>query len=95
VKNNVEVFFITGRNPVDAPGTERNLREVGYETWTTIYYKPEGEQRSSASFKTGIRKQLVAEGYTIVANIGDQESDLSGGAAERTFKLPNPFYLVK
>ena len=26
--------------------------------------------------------------------MGDQESDLSGGYAERTFKLPNPVYYL-
>jgi len=26
--------------------------------------------------------------------VGDQLSDLSGGHAERTFKVPNPFYFV-
>jgi len=31
----------------------------------------------------------------IIANIGDQESDLAGGFAEKTFKLPNPFYISK
>jgi len=34
----------------------------------------------------------VDQGYAIVVNIGDQMSDLDGGFAERTFKLPNPFY---
>jgi hypothetical protein len=29
-----------------------------------------------------------------VANLGDQVSDLSGGFAEKTFKLPDPFYLT-
>jgi hypothetical protein len=27
-------------------------------------------------------------------NIGDQMSDLDGGFAERTYKLPNPFYFI-
>jgi acid phosphatase len=27
-------------------------------------------------------------------NIGDQESDLDGGHADRDFKLPNPFYFI-
>jgi hypothetical protein len=31
---------------------------------------------------------------TIVANMGDQPSDLEGGFAERTFLLPNPFYRI-
>jgi hypothetical protein len=29
-----------------------------------------------------------------VVNLGDQESDLDGGHAERAFKLPNPFYFI-
>jgi hypothetical protein len=36
-----------------------------------------------------------AEGYTIVANIGDQPSDLAGGHSERTFLPPDPFYRIK
>jgi hypothetical protein len=31
----------------------------------------------------------------ITADIDDQASDLEGGDAERTFKLPDPFYLMK
>ena len=41
------------------------------------------------------RRKLAEEGWTIILNIGDQESDLAGGFAERTFKLPNPFYYTK
>jgi predicted secreted acid phosphatase len=95
VRNNVAVFFITGRQVSDGPATEKNLRETGYATWTKIYFKPDGDQSPARSYKIGIRRQLVNEGYTIIANIGDQQSDLSGGLAERTFKLPNPFYLIK
>jgi hypothetical protein len=29
-----------------------------------------------------------------VANFGDQYSDLKGGYADRTFKLPNPNYFL-
>ena len=94
VHANIAVFFITARKESDRPGTERNLRETGYDTWTKIYFMSEDPQPVRV-YKTGIRRQLVAEGYTIIANIGDQESDLAGGYAERTFKLPNPFYIVK
>jgi hypothetical protein len=31
----------------------------------------------------------------IIANIGDQPSDLFGGHAEKMFLLPNPFYRVR
>jgi len=94
VHANVDVFFITGRKESDRAGTERNLRQVGYEVWTKIYFMPD-EPQPARLYKTDIRRQLVEEeGYTIIANIGDQDSDLAGGYAERTFKLPNPFYLV-
>ncbi len=95
VRANVAVFFITARKESQRAGTEKNLREVGYEAWTKIYYTPDDAQEPVRRFKTGIRKQLVAEGYTIILNIGDQDSDLLGGYAEKTFKLPNPIYLVK
>jgi len=90
----VDVFFITGRTPESAAATERNLRQVGYEKWTGIHYKPADWDQSTRGFKTETRRQLVASGYLIIANIGDQNSDLVGGHAERTFKLPNPFYIV-
>ena len=33
-------------------------------------------------------------GFRIVANFGDQFSDLKGGYADKTFKLPNPTYFL-
>ena len=46
-------------------------------------------------FKAPERRKIAELGYTILLNLGDQESDLTGGYAERTFKLPNPVYFVK
>jgi len=94
VNAKVDVFFITGRSPEGAAATERNLRQVGYETWTRIIYKPANFTESARAFKIDTRRKLAAEGYLIIANIGDQNSDLLGGYAERVFKLPNPFYIV-
>ena len=37
---------------------------------------------------------IEAEGYTIIANIGDQPSDLDRGFSEQTYLLPNPFYRI-
>jgi predicted secreted acid phosphatase len=94
VNGRIDIFFITGRTPDGAAATERNLRQVGYETWTRIIYKPADFAESTRAFKIDARRQLAAQGYLIIANIGDQNSDLLGGYAERTFKLPNPFYIV-
>jgi predicted secreted acid phosphatase len=91
----LEVFFITGRTESERLSTEKNLRDVGYEAWTGIYCQPDDYKGTTRAFKTGVRRKLVAEGHVILANIGDQASDLEGGRAERTFKLPNPFYLTE
>jgi acid phosphatase len=40
------------------------------------------------------RRKIAGQGYTIILNMGDQESDLAGGYAEKTFKLPNPVYFL-
>ena len=96
IRGKVDVIFITGRAEADRVATERNLRQVGYDTWTKIYFKPETEEAvTMAGFKTEIRRQLVKQGYVIIANIGDQNSDLANGYAEKTFKLPNPFYISR
>lgn len=94
--HDLAIIFITGRKTTDQPGTEKNLRAVGLGGYTRVFYKPNGYVGTTESFKTATRRKLVEEeGYTIIANIGDQASDLAGGYAERTFKLPNPFYIAK
>jgi len=94
-KLGVAVFFITGRPARLREATERNLREQGYE-WTELILEPEGATfPSAADFKAPERRKIAEHGYTILLNLGDQDSDLKGGSAERTFKLPNPVYFVK
>jgi len=90
----VAVFFITGRPANLREATERNLRAEGYE-WDGVVLLPEGASfKSAADFKAPERRRLAEQGYTILISIGDQESDLAGGFAERTFKLPNPVYFL-
>jgi len=94
-KLGVAVFFITGRPQRLREATVRNLKEQGYE-WTELILEPEGASfPSAADFKTPERQKIAERGYTILLNLGDQESDLKGGYAERVFKLPNPVYFVK
>ncbi|MEU9367453.1 HAD family acid phosphatase [Streptomyces avermitilis] len=49
---------------------------------------------TTVQYKSGTRKHIEALGYDIVANFGDQYSDLEGGYADKTFKVPNPTYYV-
>jgi acid phosphatase len=90
----VAVFFISGRPTNLREATERNLREQGYE-WTGLILLPDDAQFASAvDFKAPERRKITEQGYTIILSVGDQESDLKGGYAERTFKLPNPVYYL-
>jgi acid phosphatase len=93
----VAVFFITGRagNRALRAATARNLRKAGYEGWTRLIMRDDASSKLYADeYKTRERANLEAEGYTIIASVGDQASDLKGGHAERTFRVPNPFYLI-
>jgi predicted secreted acid phosphatase len=89
------VFFITGRDDGQRAATEQNLRNAGYTDWTRLIMAPVGATYASAAdFKAPQRAAIEGEGYTIIANIGDQPSDLNGGHAEQTFLLPDPFYRI-
>jgi predicted secreted acid phosphatase len=93
---NVAVFFITGRPEEQREATERNLLAAGYGGYERLYTVPNGSRVSSAAdFKAPIRAEIERAGYTIIANVGDQPSDLFGGYAEKMFLLPNPFYRVR
>ncbi len=93
--NKVAVFFVTGRTERYKEATAKNLERAGYKNWDGLYLKPENYNLNSASFyKANIRKEIENQGFDIVLNIGDQESDLVGGYADKTFKLPNPYYFV-
>ena len=90
---NIAVFFITARPEKFRIPTERNLTSAGYYHWDGVYMRPNDlKKKSKSAFKQEIRKKITDMGYTIVVNVGDKNGDLSGGYAEKVYKLPNPFY---
>ncbi len=91
----IAVIFITGRKEDTREVTARNLAAAGYKDWAELVLRPVGTTKAGAAdYKAAERKRLEAAGYKILINIGDQHSDLDGGYAEHTFKLPNPFYYI-
>jgi len=90
----VAVFFITGRPDNLRDATERNLQQAGYHPAGVVLQPPGAAFKSAVDFKAPERRKIAQSGYTIILSMGDQESDLNGGYAEKTFKLPNPVYFL-
>jgi len=75
--------------------TLENLQKAGFAGVAPDHlYLRKDSSGTTTGYKTDRRIEIEKLGKTIIANVGDQESDLVGGHADRTFKLPNPFYLI-
>jgi HAD superfamily, subfamily IIIB (Acid phosphatase) len=94
--NGVGVIFITGRPDNQRDATVVNLEHAGFDGWTELRTRPDRDTRTVQQYKTDERIAVEAEpeGYTIIANVGDQMSDIDGGHGGCTFKVPNPFYFI-
>jgi len=92
----VDVFFITGRPESQTTATARNLEAAGYHGWKGLALRNAMEtSMPTVAYKSGRRKQIVAQGYRLILSVGDQWSDLNGDPkAEVSVKLPNPFYFL-
>ncbi|MFH8465531.1 HAD family acid phosphatase [Streptomyces sp. NPDC017991] len=85
----VALFFVTARPGIIRSVTDHNLKHVGYQV-SGLYVRSFVDLfKDVAAYKTAQRKAVEAKGYTIIANIGNSATDLSGGHAERTYKLPD------
>jgi hypothetical protein len=103
-EKNISIFFITGRSdtPEERSATADNLTKVGYSAWRDLIMRPVGDSNTTTEYKSHARAAIERQGYTIIANIGDQWSDLDkdpchserGSYSERIFKVPNPFYFI-
>jgi hypothetical protein len=90
----VAVFFITGRRENTRAHTEHNLTREGYTDWAGVVLKPDASTETTVQYKSGARATIEGQGYRIIANVGDQYSDLAGGHEDIGFKLTNPFYFL-
>ncbi|KMS67419.1 hydrolase [Streptomyces viridochromogenes] len=88
-QHGVSLFFVTARPGIIASVTDYNLKHVGYQV-SGLYVRSFGDLfKDVAQYKTAQRVAIENKGYTIIANIGNSATDLSGGHAEKTFKLPD------
>ncbi|WP_326574061.1 hydrolase [Streptomyces sp. NBC_00481] len=85
----VAVFFVTARPGIIESVTEWNLETVGYPV-DGLYVRDLPDLFAEVSaYKTASRADIESDGYTIIANVGNNTTDLVGGHAERTYKLPD------
>ncbi|MGW7414038.1 HAD family acid phosphatase [Streptomyces sp. NPDC054863] len=107
-KQGVEVFFLTGLAEEQRGAATKNLARVGVGV-DHLFLKDKANPPSylkncatskewnctTVQFKSGTRKHIESAGYDIIGSFGDQYSDLEGGYADKTYKLPNPTYFIK
>ena len=88
-EHGVALFFVTARPGIISAPTEYNLEKVGYEV-SGLHVRGFFDLfKNVADYKTAQRVAIESKGYTIIANIGNNTTDLSGGHAEKTYKLPD------
>ncbi|WP_426442196.1 HAD family acid phosphatase [Bradyrhizobium genosp. P] len=94
---NVAVIFITGRKDSVRDATILNLDHAGFEGWSELRTRPNRDDVDTVeAYKSAERTKVEAKGYTIIANVGDQLSDVRGEPTGKcVFKVPNPFYFIK
>lgn len=94
-RRGVKVVLLSGRSTGIQQETAQCLTERGMTgDYRLILKSAQDQEPTAAEFKAKVRRQLQAEGYTIVASLGDQVSDMSKGAARKGFLLPNLMYFI-
>ena len=85
-RRGVTLLFNTGRRSGQLGGVTRSLRRAGYDV-REICGRNAGEKLVQG--KQRCRRHFVDEGYTIIANVGNRDTDFTGGSYERAFRLPS------
>ncbi|MFG3123573.1 HAD family acid phosphatase [Streptomyces sp. NPDC048201] len=85
----VALFFVTARPGILHWPTSYNLEHDGYQVTDLRVRGLLDLFKDVADYKTAQRADIENQGYKIIANIGNSTSDLTGGHAEKTFKLPD------
>jgi predicted secreted acid phosphatase len=100
------VFYITGRPQSQTAATITDLTSAGYAAPPSghLFLKPstpptyltcaKAPSCTTIEYKSGTRKYISSQGYSIIADFGDQYSDLLGGDAGHQVKIPNPMYYI-
>lgn len=90
----MKMVLLTGRGESLRAATENCLRQAGITGWDVLIMRQPGSSDSAATYKFQARTAMEKSGLRIGPSVGDQISDMSLGALEHGFLIPNPMYLI-
>jgi predicted secreted acid phosphatase len=82
----VAMVFNSGRLADQHQRTVSQLTRTGFPV-AEVCLRDKGE--TLAGGKQRCRDSFIDEGYTLIANVGNNDTDFVGGGYERAFRLPN------
>jgi predicted secreted acid phosphatase len=82
----VDLVFNTGRLATMKQRTIAQLTRAGYQV-AGVCLRNQGETLPVG--KQRCRNSFIDEGYTLIANVGNNDTDFVGDGYERAFRLPN------
>jgi predicted secreted acid phosphatase len=82
----VDLVFNSGRLANQQPRTVNQLTAAGFPV-AGVCLRTKGETLPAG--KQRCRGAFIDQGYTLIANIGNNDTDFVGGGYERAFRLPN------
>jgi predicted secreted acid phosphatase len=85
-RQGVAMVFNTGRSADQRAQTIKQLTRAGFPV-AGVCLRNKGETLPVG--KQRCRDGFIAEGYTLIANVGNNDTDFVGDGYERAFELPN------
>lgn len=82
----VDLVFNTGRSADQRGRTVRQLTRNGFPL-AEVCLRAKGERLAAG--KQRCRDGFAADGYTLIANVGNNDTDFEGDGYEQAYRLPN------
>jgi predicted secreted acid phosphatase len=94
-KLGVSIALVSSGNRDTKASMVSCLNARGIDGWDRYIMRGDKDpDASSAEYKALARESLKRDGFTIVASVGDQVSDMSYGHLKRGFLMPNTMYYI-
>ncbi|MXG89103.1 HAD family acid phosphatase [Nocardioides flavescens] len=85
-RKDVAVLFNTGRSADQRASTRAQLKRNGFPVDGLCL---RGQGKTLVFGKQRCRDLFISRGYTLIANVGNNDTDFAGDGYERAYRLPN------